>query len=168
MSESGPPRDLPKRPTFGQPETGRPETTPKRKPNEMKPIELGLDIPRLISTKKDKEDELTIPFNSTQINPDPEKIKTNPYISFEEKQIVIHGHTYGYGAGNADHTQVDPKTSIRFLTPPKRNEGNWSWFVTFGEGKTGYIWTSHRKEGTLITYEKNKPPLVNFIVDDII
>jgi len=161
-----PESDSPNRPIFGKPETGRTEKTPKRKPNEEKPIELGLDIPRVIVRN---EDELTIPLNSTQINPDPERTKTNPFISFEELIIVIHGQRYGYGAGAADHTQINPGTPIRFLTPPTRSEGKTlNWFVNFGDGKKGFIWTKERSKGTNITYEKDKPPLINFIVEDII
>jgi hypothetical protein len=163
MSEA----DSSNRPIFGHPETGITSNPQGRKPNQEVPIELGLDVPRVIRKKED--DELTIPLNSTQINPDPEKTVENPFISFEELIVIIHGQRYGYGAGAADHTQIEPGTPIRFLTPPTRSEGKTlNWFVKFGEGKTGFIWTKERSKGTNITYKKNKPPLINFIVEDII
>jgi len=135
-------------------------------------------------SKKDKE-KLIIPFNSTRINPDVRENQDNPVHVFD-KPIILHGSSYGYGAGSADRTEISPGTPVKFIVAPnEQEEGMWNWFVTAG-GRNGFIWTRHRNRGTVITrrqgkgkvatiasksqYDRSgkKPRIINFIVNDIV
>lgn len=102
----------------------------------------------------------TVRFYATRIEENPLENANNPICKFEF-DIPIHKSSFGYGAAAAGLAIANAGEEIKFLIRPSLKESIWHWFAQNMEtGETGYIWTTHRSRGTVISRRKglNRTP----------